>query len=391
MQIVDGELVSDLGLIDDGFPASNPQSAELFEATIAAADSTCAELEHTWNRMLEDGRSPERLYQTPAFVQHLRETSARENKWELMLVRRRGDARVVGIIPVRIGKKEIQLRLGPVSMFKRSIQVAQVLGSVPLLQHDEDELLGFVLKKLLERHPDCRALLMQAVPMEMVGDLRGLNNLSHYLLRGWRDCHTVPLPPTVDDYLQKFSSKKRYNLSRQVRLLSKGEEEARLVRITEPAQIPELMAAVHALPCAQAQANRQHALESLARNGLLLCYVLQRGSEVLALIVGSRCRAVWHVHNIHCTAKYPGLSIGTSITHLATQDVIEHLALKLADFGYGTPNQEYRATHVLKRRGTVMVCRTRSLFNVLFAAYVALDSLNETLIERVKTMRKKMM
>jgi hypothetical protein len=40
-------------------------------------------------------------------------------------------------------------------------------------------------------------------------------------MHGWRDCHTVPLPADVDTYLQKLSAKKRYNLSRQVRLLAK--------------------------------------------------------------------------------------------------------------------------------------------------------------------------
>lgn len=388
MHTVDDDIVGDLGSFDNGFPASNPRPKERFEATITSADATCPELEQTWNRMLADGRSPERLYQTPAFIQHLRETQVAENGWELVVVRRRSDAHVVGIIPVRNGKKEIHLRLGPLSLFKRNIQVVQVLGSVPLLQPDEEELFGFALKQLIDRKPDGQALLMQAIPMEMSGEFRGLKNLSHYLLRGWRDCHTAPLPLSVAEYLQKFSSKKRYNLSRQVRLLSKDAEEARLVRITEAAQIPALMEAVRALPSAQAQANRQNALESLARNGLLLCYVLQRGSEVLAVIVGSRCREVWHVHNIHCSEKYTGLSVGTSITHLAMQDVIGHLALKRADFGYGSPNQEYRATHVLEKRGTILVCRTRSLFNVLFAAYVAFDSLNETLIERVKKIRK---
>lgn len=370
-------------------------SAELkeefvFEACRSTAELACPVLEEAWNRMLEAGRSPEKFYQMPAFVRSRNSAQYLEEHWELVTVRRRSDAGIVGILPLRKGEQEVGLHLGSICLFKYKIKVLQVLGSVPLLHPGEERLFGFVLGNLLRRYPDCQALSMQAVPMELIGEFRDVEGLSCHVLHGWRECHTVPLPDTVSEYLQKFSSKKRYNLSRQVRLLSRGAGEARLVRITKPEQVADLLAALKSLPSAQkyATAGLQTELENSARNGLLLSYLLQCGSETAALIIGSSGGKVWHVHNILCNDKYLELSVGTSITHLALQDVIEDLSFKLVDFGYGTPNQEYRSTHVLKKRAQVLLCRTRSPFNAVFAVQNVLGSLNKAMVERIKKTSK---
>ncbi|MBQ5964531.1 GNAT family N-acetyltransferase [Massilia sp. ZL223] len=361
-----------------------------FDVCRSTADLACPVLDDAWNRMLETGRSPEKFYQMPAFVRSRNSGQYLEKHWELVTVRRRSDAAVVGILPLRKGEQEVGLHLGSICLFKYKIKVLQLLGSVPLLHPVEERLFGFVLSKLLERHPDCQALSMQAVPLELIGEFRDVKGLSCHVLHGWRECHTVPLPDTVSEYLQKFSSKKRYNLSRQIRLLSKEAGEARLVRITQPDQVADLIAALKSLPSGQQHATPalQTELENSARNGLLLSYLLQCGSETVAAIIGSSGEKVWHVHNILCKDKYLELSVGTSITHLAMQDVIEDLSFKLVDFGYGTPNQEYRSTHVLKKRAQVLLCRSRSLFNAMFVIQNMLGALNKTMVERIKKTSK---
>ena len=363
------------------------QRFEFFNAT---RDHDRSDVQAAWRQLLEVGQSPEKLYQLPEFFHYLLETARPgEVPCELYVVRRRSDARIVGLVPGRTTTQKLRFRLGPFTLFEYGVPVYQVLGSVPLLDAAEEGLAAFVLKNLLQNRPDSRALLMQAVPEELAGTVDN-TGLSAYIMHGWRDCHTMPLPEDVDGYLQKLSSKKRYNLSRQVRLLAKEAGEVKLVRIEHAEQVPILVDAMRSLlsPEDFAVQTSQAKLESLARHGLLHAYVLQCGEQPMAMILGTRSDKVWHVHSITCTQQYMSLSVGTSIVHLAMQDAIALARFVQAVFGYGTPNQEFRSTNVLRRRGKVLLCRRHGMANMLFKLHGVQDRMNEALIGRVKTVRK---
>jgi len=366
------------------------EAAQRFEFFDATQDHDRSDVQAAWRQLLEAGASPEKLYQLPAFFKYMVDTAKRgEAACELYLVRRRSDARIVGVIPGRKTTHKVDVRLGPLTLFERAVPVYQVLGSVLLLDAGEEGLPGFVLKNLLQRHPDCRALLMQAMPEELAGST-GHKGLYSHIVHGWRDCHTVPLPADVDTYLQKLSAKKRYNLSRQVRLLAKEAGEVQLVRVEHPDQVPALVDAMRSLlsDAELAVQATQARLESLARHGLLHSYVLRCGEQVVALVLGTRSNDVWHVHNISCKQEYMSLSVGTSVVHLALQDTIAHGNFIHADFGYGTPNQEFRSTHVLRRRGKLLLCRRHGMADLLFSLHGAQDRMNEALIGRVKGFRR---
>lgn len=368
------------------------ETAQQFEFIDATTDHDRSDIQAAWSRLLGARRSPEMLYQLPAFFRYLMDTAPTgDAACELHLVRRRSDARIVGIVPGRRLTQKLSVRLGPWTLFEGDVPVYQVLGSVPLLDAGEEGLSGFVLKSLLQRHADCRALLMQAMPEELAHTVGG-DGLSGHILNGWQHCHTMPLPKDVDTYLQKLSSKKRYNLSRQVRLLGKEAGEASLVRVEQADQVAALVSDMHALQGAgdPAALPPREKLESLARHGLLHSYLLQCGGQTVALILGTRSPDVWHVHNIYCKPEYMNFSVGTSITHLALQDAIAHFDFSHADFGYGTPNQEFRSTHVLQRRGKLLLCRRRSVSNLLLGLHGIQDRMNEALIGRIKAVRKQL-
>jgi CelD/BcsL family acetyltransferase involved in cellulose biosynthesis len=360
-----------------------------FEFVAATADYDRPDIQAAWARLLEVCQGAETLYQLPGFFRYLKETQEPgETGSDLYLVRRQSDARIVGIVPGRETSQKLRFRLGNFQLFARDIPLYQVLGSVPLLDPAEEGLAEFVFKSLLDRHPKSRALLMQAVPEEL-GDAMRADGLSCHVVNGWRDCHTVPLPDTVDAYLQKLSAKKRYNLSRQVRLLAKEGGEVSLLRIERPDQVAALIDAMRELPSARKLATRQAQAkyESQARHGLLHAYVLQCGGQTAALVLGSRSNDVWHVHKICCKQEYLALSAGTSIIHLALQDTIAHFDFTSADFGYGTPNHEFRSTHVLQRRGKLLLCQRNGLTSLLYRLHGIQDRMNEALIGHVKTLR----
>jgi len=388
------DLAVDAGWIAGPFasPAGVAEAAQRFELVDVTDLREAPALVAAWREMLSRGASPEKLYQTPEFFRYMVESQPGvAGAQVLYAVRRRADGAYVGIVPVRPGEQDVSFGVGPLRFATRTLATLQVLGSVPLLDRNEPGLAGFVHDSLLRLHPACRVLAMQAVPAAQVAALDDLPGLSAHVHNGVRACHTVPLPDSFDAYLQKFSSKKRYNLSRQVRLLGTQAGELQLCRIESPQQVPHLIEAMRAMmPAHVARPGVQLRFERMAAQGLLHSYVLRCGAEDVAVIVATRSFDVWHVHNIAALAKYQALSAGTSAVHLALQDLITHFSFADADFGYGSPNQEFRATHVLKNRCTVLVCQARSPTAALLAVHGLWQRAADALIVRVKQARARM-
>lgn len=364
---------------------------ERFDLDIATGYHDRPDLLDAWRAMLATANSPEKLYQSPEFFSHLLDMHyGPEQACELFIARRRTDNVIVGFIPVRIIQRTLDFRFGPVTLFQRPVRALQLLGSLPLLDPTEEGLNEFVMRQLMTRYADCQAMYMQAVPQEAGASWDGMAGLSTYVLHGWRDCHTQPLPDSVDAYLQKFSSKKRYNLSRQVRLLEKEAGALQVLRIERPEQVDALLDAIDALTPERTaeRGSQQVRLENMACHGLLLSYVIRCGDEDVAMVNGVQSSGVWHVNNIVAKPAYMHLSVGTSAIHLALQDVLANFSLTDVDFHYGTPNSEFRSTHVMKTRGHVMLFRSRSLASALLKTHRALDGWNEGLIRQVKLVKK---
>ncbi|MCS0581561.1 GNAT family N-acetyltransferase [Massilia pinisoli] len=326
------------------------------------------------------------MYQSPQFFNYLIDIDqGQEASYELFVIRRRGDYAIVGFVPVRTLGCDLDFRFGPVSLFKRALRACQILGSVPLLAPTDERLAEFVMKQLFARYAKCDVLYMQAMPEEMSTTLTRCAGVSAYILNGWRPCHTQPMPESVDAYLQKFSAKKRYNLSCQVCLLTGAAGPLQVLRIETPDDVTHLLNAMDAVCPSPAVARDTERLrfEKLARHGLLLSYVIRCGNEDVAVVLGSRSPRVWHVHKIVGQQKYMRLSVGMSAMHLAVLDVLANFTFRLIDYGYGTPNAEFRSTHVLKSRGQVLLHRSRSLMGLLLTFHDKYNTMNEALIRRI--------
>lgn len=338
--------------------------------------------------MLADATGPETLFQSPRFFSHLIDMDRwRGANYELFIVRRSIDYAVVGVIPVRTLPCRIAIQAGPVPLFGQTLHACQILGSVPLLDPAETGLAEFVMQQLLNRYAECDALYLQAVPQDGVQAIAGVSaHVRMYVLNGWRACHTQPLPDSVDAYLKSFSAKKRYNLSRQVRLLTEAAGPLHVLRIEHAGQVGPMLEAMAATDASRAagRADEQARLESLARHGLLLSYVIRCGENDVAVVYGMRSASVWHVYKILCRQDYMHLSVGTSAIHLAVQDVLAHFQFDHIDFGYGAPQAEFRSTHVLKTRGHVLLHRARSGTALLLKAHGMCDAINAALIRQVK-------
>lgn len=363
-----------------------------FEIVSAKSRHDSPVLARAWRQLLDGSPSTEKIYQSPEFFRYMVDTAdPAEGQFELLVINRKSDGEIVGIVPVRTITQSVDFRFGPRTLFGATLPCVQLLGSAPMLAA-EPGLTRQLMHHLLEHFPGHHAISMQALPQSLYQEYCQGHGLDSYVFNGWRDCHTIALPGTFDAYLQKFSSKKRYNLARQVRQLAKEAGEVEVTRIEQPSQVAQMFAAMKGIISQRIYDNlpRQARFESVAANGMLLSYVITAGDEPVGVIVATRSGEVWHVHNIYSAPRYMHLSVGTSTVHLALEDLVTNFSFSDADFGYGTPNHDFRSTHVLKRRGHVMLYRPGSRVGLLLSAHRMYDGAHAALVKRVKQLKKKL-
>ncbi|MFL6657358.1 MAG: GNAT family N-acetyltransferase [Massilia sp.] len=345
-----------------------------------------------WQALVARSESPQKIYQTPAYFRFLQEARKPHERLELVTVVRLSDAAIVGVVPVRVDMQELNFNVGPLMLHAAKVEMISLLGSIPAVPGGP-AVADYLVNQMLELFPNAKAVYMQALPAAS-GHWHDLNHvssmLSTSLMGPWRECHTMPLPKTFELYLEKFSAKKRYNLNRQIRQLSDQVGTLELERIERPEQVAGMM---HSLKTLVSREEHKAILSEatfarLAGQGLLLCYVLRSGEQILAAVLGTRSPDTLHIHNIFVEKKHLALSIGTSAMHLTIKDVTSLGCFDRIDFGYGTPNHEFRSSHVLETRAQVLLFdRTKSI-SLLFFMHRHFNALSEGMISMVKSLRK---
>jgi CelD/BcsL family acetyltransferase involved in cellulose biosynthesis len=364
-------------------------------ATERALDPTFCIL---WQALVADSRSPQKIYQTPAFFKFLQESRKPGEQLELLTLSRRSDGALVGVVPVRVTKQELNFNVGPLMLHSAKVEMVSLLGSIPAIPAGS-AVAECLAKRMLALFPQAKAVFMQALPVASAywNDLNEIgataSTLSTSLIAPWRECHTMPLPKSFEQYLEKFSAKKRYNLNRQIRQLSEQVGTLDLERIERPEQVAGMMQSLAALVSGADMKSvlGEQTFVKLAAQGLLLCYVLRAGDQVLAAILGTRSPDTLHVHNIFVEKKHLSLSVGTSAMHLAIKDLTGLGYLKSLDFGYGTPNHEFRSSHVLETRTQVLLFDHTKSISLLFFLHRHFVALSEGLIGIVKSLKRQLL
>lgn len=363
-------------------------------ATERASDPTFCIL---WQALVADSHSPQKIYQTPAFFKFAQNARQPGERVELLTVTRAGDGVLVGVVPVRISKQDVNFKFGPFMLHTAKLEMINLLGSIPAAPSGTD-MADQLITRMLALFPDVKAVMMPSMPQDSaywydVTDIPAEGGvLSTALMGPWRECHKLPLPKTFDQYLEKFSAKKRYNLNRQIRQLTEQAGTLELERISGPEQVPGMMRSLEALITGAElkMLSSEKTFTALAAQGLLLCHVLRAGDQILAAIIGTRSPDTLHVHNIFVDKKHLALSIGTSAMHLAIKDLTEMGCLKAIDFGYGTPNNDFRSSHVLETRAQVLLFDNTKSISLLFFMHRHFVALSDRLVASAKSVKKQL-
>ena len=315
-----------------------------------------------WRALLDASDSPERIFQSPEFFEHMMATG--DDGAELITVTDRAGGAIVGIVPVRLRCHSLDFTAGRRHLASLPVPSVVLLGSVPLLPADP-ALLDQLFQFLLARHPRCQAISLTAMPADsrlwrrIGGSALLARRYLWHLPHDWCDCHRIPLPADFAAYLAQFSAKRRYNLARQQRLLREhGQGHLELRCIEHPAQVGRLTAALAALtrPKRRGQLLSDATLHAFAHRGLLLCYVMECAGQPCALMLGLRYGDTLYVHNLFHDSALDHLSAGTVLLHLAIEQLCGRRCRSI-EFGYGAPAHSHPSSNVTALRAHLLVLR----------------------------------
>ena len=316
----------------------------------------------SWNEFLKDSESEDKIYQTPEFFNFLLRTSNGKDRMEIYSISSREDGKLVGMVPVRIRSDAFVFQIGTKKLASRQMRVIGLLGSMPMAPAEPD-LAAQIVDYLFQQFHECQALCLSALPAASVfwNSLRKSSAMSENfrtcIIDEWRECHTIPLFSSFELYLRQFSTKKRYNLNRQIRLLREHGGSLSLHRIRTAAEVHRLTSAIQQLLPADGRGIflSEEKCKALADLNLLHCYVLECGQAPAAFIFGTCSRQVLHIHNIMYSSTLPEFSIGTTILHLAIEDLCTAFNFSSIDLGYGVPGHTYQSSNVKRERAYVLI------------------------------------
>ena len=335
------------------------------------------ELLGEWERLVAETDNIKRIYQSPQWLAHLRATAGGTRL--VLAAARDPGGRLLGLAPLSLGPTSLAFEVSGRRLARPRFHQLSLLGGQPLLP-PVPALYDSLLVALHGAFPGCGALGLGRVPRGgfLWCCLRQSPVVLELFLAHRPDgpglYHTLPLGPTLDDYLARFNAKKRYNLNRQVRVLrehARGRLE--LVRVDSRAQVGALLDACVRLARHAggargyhgrdlASPGGEHPFADLAGRGLLRCYLLLCDATPVAAMLGYQYRDVYSVCCTPYHRDFARFSPGAVLLHLAVADLLGHRPVGLIDFGFGEPHYNYSSTHASWEGASVLLFR-RGLAN----------------------------
>lgn len=335
-----------------------------YSMAIWDGDRKSFRLRQAWQSLSAHREEPGALFRSAKFFDYLTEAEP-EVRLDVLVVEDVGAGEIVGVVPTKISLFELPFTLGNRIWWRLRLKRINILGSEPLVPETPEVYDGLFLT-LSQRYPDAQVVYMDAVPLDSrlwqhIRTSRTVRRLYHiHVMHGFRQCHSVLVPSSIDAYRKKLGRKRRYNFMRQERLLQERiVSPLRLKTIEAPDEVPQLFEAMRQLKVSQKDhsslSDREYAC--LSAHGFLLCFVLAAEDTVIGLVIGTRYGKTYKVHRIYYNEFFEKFSPGTTLWQIVFRNIIEKAEFSKVDMGFGTPAYQYRATNMVETRGRVLLFR----------------------------------
>jgi len=314
-----------------------------------------------WRALAESSDDPFGLYQSPQWFESMRRMQSGEGPCHALAVRWDKQDRLIGVVPLFVTRERCRFPL----VFRRLYMTSPItmikLVSGRLLLPPGERWLDGLFASIAKRYPGRFVLKIERIPRR--GPLHDYLRLSariqeRYFLQeipGQDRVHTIPLPPSFERFLARYSAKKRYNLRRQLRLLeARTAGKLAMSRYDSSRDIQDLVTDYAKLVQASdrfadaAQFDEDSLFVAhhrrLADDGLLRSYVLKDAEHPVALILGFQFDGTFLLGQILHDPAYVEFSPGTALLHMVIEDLINDGRMNLINLGNGSPENFHRST-----------------------------------------------
>jgi hypothetical protein len=316
-----------------------------------------------WRELVESSDDPFVLYQSPEWFDHVRTCGGLLGTAHSLAIRRDPHRGLVAVVPLFLENERCRLPLVLGRFYQTRSMEMVVLKSGNLLMRPGGEWFNGLFSALLKRFPR-RPIKIENIPLN--GPLHRYLHTSPMIAQNYlfyrvpylERVHVVSLPATYNDFMEQYSAKKRYNLRRQLRLLSEqpgGKLQLRSYQSVEDAAdlcesygalLRAYDAAMHDPLAREDMTLVQAARISQAKHGIERSYVLKLGDRPVSCCVGSQVAKTCLVLKTVYDPAYAAFSPGTVLLHLVIEDLINKGVTHI-NMGYGDPLHELRSTNVV--------------------------------------------
>jgi hypothetical protein len=349
------------------FTASAQGPAHLSLLT-CAADWTSPTYRDPWNEWIQESNNIDVLFQSPDWFDHL--VAAEHDKRLALGVAKSDEGHVIGLAPLVSGHYPFRYEVKGRILKHASLPSLFIYGGAPLFPERTD-LYDDLFAMIDNAYPEISCICF----FSMLKDTfcwRYLQESTHikqrflrYSPSGIRSYRAIALPATFAEYLQKFNSKKRYNLGRQLKLLEKVAGPIELQTIQTREQLPAFFdMATHVARQSWKFARRGMTFDSsfemladLADRGILRSYLLRAGGKPCAYVLGYQYHDVYYYSEVGYDQDMSAYSPGTGLLYLLIRDLIEQTPLRRLNFDFGDAPYKREFSNVNGEDATVLLMR----------------------------------
>jgi hypothetical protein len=312
-----------------------------------------------WNQLAESSENLYAFYQSPIWLGYSLHTTLQD--YILRLNRKEKPifvcfhdvgGRLAGAIPAQKSQFPLIFRFRTRNLLRVHFNTVKILGGQPLIRDEENLYVDFV-KSLFATFPDCDFISMQHIPVgsycwNIAKDSKELRKCADVYFPNDSVLHPrVTLRQSFKEYLQKFKSKTRYNLQRQVRQLrDHGGGQLDLIRIEHTRDVKTFLedAATISKLSWQDEILGPEMIDSpfehdqyarLAEKGVLRSYVLRCGNTPCAFVRGFQHGNVFYYSRIGFDKRFTDFSPGTVCLYLVIGDLHAYRPSKYINFQEG--------------------------------------------------------
>jgi len=257
---------------------------------------------------------------------------------------------ITGVVPLQIGQHALYFAIGKRILWQTRLRTIFLLGSQPLLP-DDDNAYRQLFSSLWDSFPDCSSIYLKSVIRDSwcwryfeAANARSEKSFLLYAEEGVRPFHTLRVPPKFEIYLDKFSTKRRSEHRRDVKILRKrGGGHLQLERIENIEQIDRFFSIARLLFHRSWQGKSlrsclddgKRQFEYLAQRGILRAYLLRCGDAYIAYDIAYQFRDVIHLIETAYDPAFSEYSPGTVLLWLVIEDLTNHDPPERLSFGHG--------------------------------------------------------